>query len=104
MDLSILEIKADTDADKEKKSDVHITKFFFVLFFFCRGAMLTRCQGCFAEFPLADSSQTANKVSRWEKTKLPQPAVYPPNKSMSFCFSACNTRRVRARRPNKTGT
>ena len=42
--------------------------------------MLIQCQDCFMEFPLADISQTANKVSRWEKTKLPQPAVYSPPK------------------------
>lgn len=40
--------------------------------------MLTRCQDCFTEFPSAGSSQTANKASRWETTKLPWPAVYSP--------------------------
>lgn len=47
MDLSILEIKADTDADKEKKSDVHITKFFFFVLFFLQGSDADSMPGLF---------------------------------------------------------
>lgn len=78
-------------ADTKTNPHVHIAKLF------CWEAMLTQCQDSFMEFLLADSSQTADKVSRWEKTKLPQPAVYSPTTVRAFSLKtlqarACSTK------------